>query len=207
MAGNTNSLFVTIEGIDKSGKTTVINNLKNEFPDALYTTEPDDTTWTGKSVRRAIKAESGTHPLSVFHFFMADHYNHIEDKVKPALEKEQMVICDRYIDSRYAYQQSSVDEYIEGDTLAWLKKVQEKPTSTITPDLTIILDISPEESLSRMELSERELEVFEKKEFLEKVRENYLSLAEKGDRYVVVDGEREPDVVSKEVIETIQSYV
>lgn len=204
-----NGTLVSIEGIDGAGKTTVIDGteevdgLKTYFEDATYTTEPNDDTWLGKKVRQAISNDGpDTPPMSVFFLFLAEHANHVEDIVKPSLEQGDTVICDRYIDSRYAYQSYEIDDLVEGDTLEWIRSIQEQKWTEI-PDRTIILDLPVETAMERLDGDE----IFEKSEKLEYFRQTYLRLAEENDRYEVVDARQSPEEVvaeCRELIEEVQ---
>lgn len=119
-------MLIATEGLDGAGKSTVRDHLIDHFSEenVLTTTEPFDDEWLGLQVRDAISDDS-THPLSVFLVFMADHVYHYDNVVKPALEEGNIVISDRYIDSRYAYQGYAIDEFIDGNTLNYIKKLQE----------------------------------------------------------------------------------
>lgn len=182
-----NGTLVTIEGIDKSGKTTAVEALHENFDDPVITTEPYEESWTGRWVRDVLQGEREADEFATFSMFLADHLNHVEELVGPSLEDGKLVICDRYIDSRYAYQQEVLEKVVEGDTLSWIQKLQQgKYTTTLLPDLTILLDITVEESFRRK--GEDPSERFETREFLKKVRENYLELAKNNDRFVIIDG-------------------
>lgn len=205
----TDGTLVSIEGIDGAGKTTVINGddsvdgLNSYFEDTVYTTEPNDDTWLGKKVRQAISNEGPeTPPMSVFFLFLAEHANHVEDVVKPNLEQGRTVLCDRYIDSRYAYQSYEVEDLIDGNALEWIRGIQEQKWTEI-PDRTIILDLPVETAMERLDGDE----IFEKSEKLKYFRQTYLRLAEESDRYKVVDAQQPPeDVISqcRELIEEVQ---
>lgn len=179
--------LVTIEGIDKAGKTTAVDALHENFEDPVLTTEPYEESWTGEWVREVLQGKRDADEFATFSMFLADHLNHVEDLIGPSLEEGKLVICDRYMDSRYAYQQEALKNVVEDDTLGWIQKLQEgEYTTTIVPDLTILLDITVEESFRRK--GEDPAEKFETREFLETVRENYLELAENNDRFVIIDG-------------------
>ncbi len=198
---NTGTL-VTIEGIDGSGKSTLLSTLKNTYPDALFTSEPQEDQWLGQVLRKALSDEDMS-DMSLFFLFLSEHSQHIEDYVNPALEKNRLVISDRFVDSRYAYQSYALDEHVDGNTLDWIQNIQENGWSTI-PDKTIILDISVETSLER--IADNEKEVFEKRDRLEAARDIYLTLAENNpDRYTVVDAEKSPEKVAHDCIEIIDS--
>lgn len=189
--------LITIEGIDGAGKTSVIegtdnvDGLKQRLDDAYFTTEPKSGTWLGDEVvRPAIYNEGPDVPsASVFFLFLAEHANHVKKYVEPELEKRD-VICDRYIDSRYVYQSQELEDDVSGDTLEWIKEIQEQKWS-VMPDLTILLDVSVETSLSRLDGDE----IFEKEDKLRKFRNVYNRLAEEEERYVVVDAEQDLESV------------
>lgn len=196
--------LVTIEGIDGSGKTTVIEHLKQQYPSAYFTSEPQEDQWMGQVLRKALKNEE-LDDMTLFFLFMSEHSQHIQDYVIPNLEDGKLVISDRYMDSRYAYQSYALRDRIEGDSLEWIKSIQEKGWSR-TPDKTIILDISVDVALERIAGNEKE--VFEKKDRLLGTRETYLKLAENDpERYEIIDATKNPNEVCNEVYETIESLI
>lgn len=209
--------LVTVEGIDKAGKTTVLNALQSEFPDADFTTEPyepnaesmpDDYegSWTGKAVREVLQGKREADEFATFAMFLADHLHHVESYLGPELDNGTLVICDRYMDSRYAYQQEALTEIVPDDEspLEWIQEIQEgEYTGTIKPDLTLLLDITVDESFRRK--GDDPAERFEKRQFLETVRNNYLELAEaESDRYKIIDAEQSKEQVKKDVIEAVR---
>lgn len=185
-------MYVSVEGIDGAGKGTVIEALKEEFPEAVYTREPDDDTIYGQYVRDVIKNDEAP-AMTVFFAFLADHAANIENVVRPALDDGKMVICDRGIDSRYAYQTSELEGHVD-DPLSWIRSIQEEGWS-IFPDLTLYIDITPETAMERIGGRGEGTERFEKLDSLAEKRDIYHDLAEEfDDRYVVIDGEQSDDV-------------
>lgn len=212
-------VLITIEGIDKAGKSTVVDALsqilQNKFEEksidrnVLCTTEPNDGEYgkgneLGKILRRKL-SDGNVHPLAMFHLFMADHYQHVKETLIPALNRGDIVICDRYIDSRYAYQSASLDGIVD-NTREWIQTVQETPQQSPVPDSTIYLQISVDESLERRGVDDVE-EVFEKKKLLQTVKHNYDCFGEELDRIVTVDGHKPKETVKNEVIEHVISVV
>lgn len=202
-----NGKLISIEGIDGAGKTTVISGNENTdgltsfFEDAKYTTEPNNDTWLGQVVRKAISNdEPDTPPMSVFFLFLAEHANHLDDVIRPSLNNGDLVICDRYIDSRYAYQSYEIRDLIDVDALDWIRQIQEREWTEI-PDKTIILDLPVDVAMERLDGDE----IFEKKEKLRHFRQTYLDLAEIDDRYVVVDAEQDQKDVIKECRNIIEN--
>lgn len=201
-----NGTLISIEGIDGAGKTTVIQGenqnegLKSRIKDSVHTTEPNDDTWLGQVVRKAISNEGpDTPPMSVFFLFLAEHANHVEDVVKPNLEQGRTVICDRYIDSRYAYQSYEIRNLVDDDPLDWIQGIQEEKWTEV-PDKTIVLDLPVDVAMKRLDGDE----IFEKEEKLEYYRQTYLDLADSNSRYEVVDARQEPQDVIEECYDIIQ---
>ena len=184
-------MLITLEGIDGSGKSTLYEGLKTRLSDldVLFTREPGSP-YLGDAVRKAIADNSD--PLAEAALFVADHAVHLADVVRPALDKKQIVISDRYTDSRFAYQQVSL-KGAHPNPLAWLTAVHKG--WSITPDLTFLLLIDPEKALMRVS-GRGETEHFEQKEFLEAVQKNYLSrMEEEPFRFVLVDATLPPETI------------
>lgn len=187
--------IINIEGIDGSGKSTVFRKLDEDNDvNAFFTNEPEEGAWTEKPVRKAIRKED-TPRLTTFFLFLADHANHVENTITPHYNNGETIICDRYIDSRLAYQSASLDNIIEDDTLEWIRTTQKW---SLLPDHTILLDLNVDIAIERLG-TRKSKEVFEKKEFLKEVKNNYKELARKTDRYHIVNAEEEPEQVYNNV--------
>ncbi len=201
------SKLITFEGIDGSGKSTVIESLKqdNIFESVYYTTEPNENQWIGKITRKALQNKE-LNDISLFYLFMSEHSQHVEDYIKPKLKEYDLVISDRYMDSRYAYQSYFLDNLLNSNSISWMKNIQEIEWNRI-PDKTIIIDIPVEESLKRIKNNEIR-EVFEKRDRLEHARKVYLNLAKQNkDRYVVIDGMKSKKEVKKDCIKEINKIL
>jgi len=182
-------MLITIEGIDGTGKSTLIENLKNLLSDLdpVFTREPG-TDWIGEAVRRGI-AEN-INPISEALLFTADHAAHLDKVVRPGLKAGRIIISDRYFDSRYAYQASTLKEILP-DPLRWMKSVH--AGWTILPDLTFLLVIPVDNAMERLNRDRTQQEHFECAGTLEDVRNNYLALAEEEpERFVLVDALMDP---------------
>jgi dTMP kinase len=193
-------MFVTFEGIDGSGKSTISRKVYERIKtkkDAILTQEPTKN-WLGRIVNRAIM--EGTDPITIALSFMADRNEHVK-KIRRWLKEGKIVICDRYADSTFAYQGAQLEGKV-GEPLKWLKLVHEP--FYYEPDLTFLLIIDPEIALKRIR---RKYTPFEKKEFLEKVQENYLILAKKNPRFVKLDATKGIDELVDECLEVIKSYI
>jgi dTMP kinase len=174
--------FVTFEGIDGSGKSTIIKNvfekLKSKGYDVVLTFEPTDS-WIGKIVQKCIKTKSD--PFVTAFTFIADRVDHCK-KIQKWLDCGKIVMCDRYAESTYAYQGAQMQNVID-DPIKWLQDLSKN--RIIIPDRTFLFVIEPKASVARIQNRDN-LIPFEKVDFLEKVHENYLDLC-KGKRFFKID--------------------
>ncbi len=188
-------MLITIEGIDGSGKTSVWRMLRQEFPGFVFTREPTDSDFG-----RYVKAEIGKsrNPFFDLFLFMADHALHVRNVIEPAIREGKIVVCDRYIDSRIAYQGSALENTLD-DPYEWIKKLH---SWSRFPDITLLLDLSPEKAIERC--GERASRMkFENVEFLKKVRDAYLRMAGEEERFVVISADRSLDDVFRDVKKTV----
>lgn len=196
-------VLITLEGIDGCGKSSLHEALAVSLSDLspVMTREPG-ATWIGDQVRRAIAEQ--VDPIAEALLFVADHSAHLHEVVRPALLEGRLVISDRYIDSRFAYQEVSLSGCIS-DPLGWLLSVHNG--WTIIPDLTFLLVLPVETALERTK-NRISTEHFEKAEVLTRVQANYLSRAraEPG-RFVIVDGALAQEVILNFVTTEIRKRV
>jgi len=184
-------VLITIEGIDGCGKSSLHEALTVRLSDLspVMTREPG-ATWIGDQVRRAIAEQ--VDPIAEALLFVADHAAHLREVVRPSLADGRLVISDRYIDSRFAYQEVSLSGFLP-DPYDWLSAVHNG--WTIIPDLTFLLVLPVETALFRTQ-KRGSAEHFEKAEVLTKVQNNYLNRAraEPG-RFVIIDGALAPETI------------
>ena len=167
--------FVVFEGIDGSGKGTILVrtaewlfNSSKEFDKILITREPTFS-GAGKQVRKMLQSDQ--EPLSkakrLLQLYLEDRKEHLERVIKPALQLGSIVLCDRYKYSTICYQQA------QGIPVEKIISLHER---MLVPDLVLVLDVEPRIALQRIRLSRSSIEKFEKGFFLEELRENYLAL-------------------------------
>lgn len=193
-------MFIVLEGIDGSGKgemkTRLVAYLRGKGYDVLDTAEPTSGQY-GKKIREMLKSgvDPHEHATEFLDLFVKDRDEHLKLTVEPHLAKEGFVVSDRYYYSTIAYQ------HVQGLSF---EVVIDKNKSFIKPDLMILLDLPVDVALSRVDVRGEGKEVFEKKEFLEKLRQAYLDLREKlEDNIVVIDA----SVSKEDVFESIKKEV
>lgn len=191
-------VFVCIEGLDASGKTTharrLVEDLWQKGVDAVYTTEPS-TGEIGKFVRTyALQRKKRVSSVVEALLFAVDRVDHVETKIKPALQKDKIVVCDRYLYSSLAYQGAA------GLDLNWIREINK---NAITPDLAIYLDVPPEVVVKRIKWKKS---VMERLQIQQKVQEIYMKLVEEG-LLVRVDGNRPKDDVSKDILAVVVDFL
>ncbi len=172
-------MFVALEGIDGTGKTTLISMLKKELEGRGYrvfaTREPTERFHVSEDMVKSRDAESG---LSLFFRFTEDRFVH-QNEISEHLENDEIVLCDRYILSSMAYQGVLLEKYF-GDrnrTIEWMRTVSD--AIRVRPDITFYIDVDPEISMKRISYR-GSLTGFEEKEYLSNVRNFYKAIEYEG---------------------------
>ncbi len=194
--------FVTFEGIDGSGKTTVsrlVAEMLQKRGEKVFLTGEPTKGWTGDAVRHAYQDDVG--PLGEAFLFLADRAAH-QEEIRAHLAAGELVLCDRYADSTYAYQGARL-EGVVANPVHFLRQITEP--WLVSPDLTILLRVPAETGLKR--IADRPDRVrFEELIFLKKVAANYDALAADA-RFVVLDGRPSAPTVAKEATATIEMHL
>jgi dTMP kinase len=186
-------LFLTLEGLDGSGKSTQAKLLAAFLEErglpVVLTREPGG----GLPGVRDLLLRGELSPEAEYLLFSADRAEHVRKVILPNLEAGAWVVSDRYLDSSLAYQ-----GFGRGLPLPWLLEVAKEATLGLTPRLTFLLDLPPEEALRRVKDPDR-LER-EGLAFFQRVREGYLFLAEKEPhRFVVLDATGSVEAVAQRI--------
>ena len=206
-------MFITLAGIEGSGKTTQIKKIA-EFLESrkqpyILTREPGGTE-IGKKIRAILldPDSKGLSPKAELLLYAADRAHHIESVILPALECGKYVICDRFMDCTTAFQ-----GFGRGIDITLIEKIHGIVLGGLKPDITFLLDIDPEAGLTRaisgLTTGERCVKEsrFEQESlnFHKKVRDGYLALAEKEpSRFVIIDASMDIDNVSGKIIKIIE---
>ena len=206
------SLFVTFEGIEGSGKSyqsrKLYKNLKERNISAILTREPGGTK-SAEKIRRLIledyfyhdskeKFRKNTDTL----LYLAARNEHIEKKLKPAIFKKKIIICDRFIDSTLAYQ-----VYGKGVNKSLVDSVHKYILGNIKPDLTFILKVGISKALQRLKNRKRKnrYDKFSKKFYI-KVQNAFLKIARKNQkRYFVLDNSKDSNLIEKLILKKFLS--
>ena len=200
--------FITLEGIDGSGKTTQGIFLKNKLEelgqDVLFTREPGGAKGAEEIRNLLVQGEKDRWSnITEILLFFASRRHHLEKVLLPAINMGKVVICDRFTDSTIIYQ---------GRENIHLKKIiieLNKSVIGIVPDLTLIIDIDPTKSLSRglsRKSNEMRFETFGL-EFQTNARNGYISLAKTEKRYKLIDGNNSKDKVHHMIWNKVSKFL
>lgn len=202
-------LFITFEGGDGSGKTTQITLLATwleaQGQTVVLTREPGGTD-LGVELRNIVLHRKGfIAPRAEALLYAADRSHHIHSLVRPALERGEVVVQDRYLDSSVAYQGAGrvLDPEEVRELSLWA-------TERLIPHLTVLLDVPAFVAKARQAQTEREYDRLEAEaeDFHTRVRESYLSLAAaEPERFLVVNGELPIEEIHQSIITKVSDLL
>ena len=199
-------LFITFEGIDGCGKSTQIDFLTKRFTKmkkpVVKTEEPGGT--AGSNEIRKILLRENNFKWSVETealLFMAARNDHVEKVIKPSINDNKIVICDRFMDSTLVYQgmRSSRAKQLSLNLFELI---------AINPDITFLIDMEPEIALRRALSRSTKEDRFENYgiSFQRELRKNFLDIARKhSDRIRIIDGNQTPENVAAQINESIET--
>jgi len=200
-------MFITFEGIEGSGKSSLIAQLKKYFKssklEAFFSKEPGGTD-LGKEIRKILlNPKYSFDPTSELLLLLADRAEHVQKIIRPNLQKNKLIFCDRYLDSTLAYQGSGRN--LDKKIIKEMFKALDFPI----PDLTILLDVPVQIGLGRAR-KRNKLDRFEKEDlnFHENVRRSYLDLAKNDSaRIVLFDSSISEEELFKKAVNLIKSRI
>ena len=208
-------MFLTVEGIEGAGKSTFIGLLEDELVkrsvDFLRTREPGGCA-LGRQIRPLLlDVSQNVSDRAELFLFLADRAQHVADTIRPALERGQWVICDRYADSTIAYQ-----GYGRGMDPEELQRRNDYATGGLWPDITFLLDLPVEEGLGRamarngregLTKSEGRFEA-EALAFHQRIREGFhLRALRWPERFRVLDATQAPDAIVAQAMEHLEAHL
>ena len=206
--------FITLEGVEGSGKSTqmtlLATALLKQGKNLIVTREPGGTL-IGDQIRRILLDPESKNlaPTAELLLYAAARCQHVQEVILPALEKGNVILCDRYFDATTAYQ--GFARGLSRDILASLHKIA---TNDLKPDTTLLFDCPAEIGLQRARGRQAAQPVLAKEgrfenealAFHKKVREGYLQLAKvESNRFHIFDGTKEKETLHREVLEYVQS--
>jgi dTMP kinase len=198
-------MFIALEGIDGSGKSTQMKLLAARFADAgfkVYTTFEPTGSSIGTIIRDIMKGKMKADEKVIAGLFVADRLNHLLDEENGILQKLKegyVVITDRYYFSSYAYHGTHMD-------MGWVINANAMSAEILRPDINIFIDVSPEISMQRVMQNRDEVERYETLENLQNVRRKYLeAFARLKDEETVfiVNGDRPTGLIADEIWDEI----
>ena len=202
-------VFITFEGGDGSGKTTQIELLKSWLEErghtVVVTREPGGTD-LGNELRDIILHRKGfIAPRAEALLYAADRAHHIHTLVAPALERGDVVVQDRYLDSSVAYQGAGrvLDPTEVRDVSLWA-------TENLMPHLTILLDVPADVAKQRQDSDERAYDRLEAEaeDFHQRVRESYQRLADaEPERFVILDGTDSIEAIHDQITQKVATLL
>ena len=212
MANPEQGLFITFEGSEGTGKTTQIQLLANRLEQlgrtVVISREPGGT-HLGEEIRHLLKhSESGQNmvPRAELLLFEASRAQHVDELIQPSLDQGHVVICDRFHDSTTVYQ--GVARAIDAQSV---KRINQFAIASATPDVTVLIDLDPEEGFRRIQSRNTEppdrMEQ-ENMDFYQAVRNGYLDVAAANpERFLVVDGQQSIEGVEEVIWNGIKERI
>ncbi len=192
-------LFIVFEGIDGSGKSTLAQKVFKHFSQdvsCLLLSEPTGDRW-GRKIRKLLQTPDSAETSLLLELFIRDRSDDVRKNISPALSEGKLIVMDRYMHSNAAYQGRGE---ISPQEIIAMNLAKGFPL----PDRVYFIDIEEEAALSRVKNRKNGVECFERTEILHSIRKNYYSLID--DTFLVLDGLKNPDVLTQEIICDIEKY-
>ncbi len=199
------NLFIALEGIDGSGKSTqaklLAKKLEESGEQTYLTFEPTDN-FVGSIIRNILRGKMKADERTIAGLFVADRLDHLQNEsygILKKLEEGSTVITDRYYFSSYAY------NGLEGD-MDWVISANAMSANLLRPDATIFIDISPELAMQRVLQNREVTELYETLDNLKNVRRRYLEAFEKlkhEERIIWINGNQSMEQVTEDILKAV----
>lgn len=203
--------FVTVEGIDGAGKSSVVDALSEEFTDTFKTRYPSADREKGAIIRQGLEEDhncdrpssrTDREELLLAFLFLADHQDQYNNEISPALDDGKLVISDRYIESLYATQGVTLAERFDDAVHVLQELAAEAPTEPA--DLTLWIDVPVDVAVTRLD---DETDRYETPAMLKKKRAIYKRLARESPRFVVLDGTQDAVKVAEDACLAVEQHI
>jgi dTMP kinase len=192
MAELKKGVLIVFEGIDGAGKSTqaeiLLNKLDKLDYSVVYYREPSDSKW-GREIKRKAQFADSLTPHEELELFQKDREENVKNNLKPSLERKEVIILDRYYFSTIAYQGA---KGIDPESIR-----KRNDAFVVRPDLVFILDVAAGQGLERIEDRGRKDMLFEREEYLVKVRQLFKSF--RGDNIHHIDATLSIEYIEKQI--------
>lgn len=193
--------FITFEGCDGSGKSTQLRMFSEYLTKAgiphIFTREPGGGK-ISESIREILLSGKNSEMTDECEalLYAAARVQHLHDRVEPALQEGKLVICDRYVDSSFAYQ-----AYARELGMEFIEKINAFALQNYLPDATVFIDLSPEDAFKRKHGADENDRLEQAgMAFHKRVYEGYKALAKTNERFIAVDGKQSPTQIFEQVL-------
>ncbi len=199
-------MFIAVEGIDGSGKSTTIKELGkylvSKGHNLFLTAEPTDMA-SGKQIREVLAQKDKESPLvheMLALMFASDRLNHLREQIWPALKEKKTVVTDRYLFSSIAYQSTRVN-------YEWVKGINR---FAMLPDILVYIEVSIDKALDRIDVFRHKKELYETREFLEQISANYKKVISEFEgmmKIVYLDGNVDMDEIYSDIEKKFEGVI
>lgn len=198
--------FIVIDGIDGSGKSTQVRRLAERLGKRAVSVSDPGGTPSGEAIREIILHRGDLSPLSTLFLFFASRAALVEQAIAPAMRRGKVVISDRFDSSTFAYQ------VVAGRQPGYRRLIdlfRSEVLATYAPDAYIILDSDPKKAQKRLVETGKVLTTFDRKplRYHQLVRAGFKAFKPRSGRVYVVDGDRDLDVVERDVWAIVGRYL
>ena len=197
--------FITFEGVDGAGKTTQVHRLEKALGKNVVVTREPGGTIISERIREIFLNSDGMTAQTELLLIAAARAQHVDELIRPALEANQIVICDRFIDATVAYQ-----GYRGGIDLDLIHRLNQTATGGLKPDLTFVLDLPPEIGLQRQQQGRTHRDRLDREplESHYKVQAGYLAAVKaEPHRVKLIDARQSRDAVHADLLTEYQEYL
>lgn len=209
MRGKSKGRFIVFEGIDGSGKSTQIKKISKRLKalgNNVYSTfEPTDGP-IGTLIRKMLSGKIATDQRTIASLFAADRTDHLvnhDNGIRHKVDKGDVVLCDRYYFSSYAYHAQYID-------MKWVINANSLNADILRPDLTIFIDVDPDLCFKRIKSSRSNFEMYEKIDIMKKVRANYFKAFDalkELEKIVIIDGNTSMEMVEDKIFNAVKNII
>ena len=197
--------FITFEGVDGAGKTTQVHRLEKALGKNVVVTREPGGTIISERIREIFLNSDGMTAQTELLLIAAARAQHVDELIRPALEANQIVICDRFIDATVAYQ-----GYRGGIDIELIHRLNQTATGGLKPDLTFVLDLPPEIGLQRQQQGRTHRDRLDREplESHHKVQAGYLAAVKaEPHRVKLIDAMQSRDAVHADLLTEYQEYL